>query len=406
MTDPQREAEDLFASVAAMIMDRATSTAWVIMIDGTAVKSSLDFSSFAPSSSIVRTRYLPRTNRLFMETNRGDIVEVELPTLKESAPLQGRPVVYLDQRDWSQLARAMFEPERIGRDSKRDAAEHLIALARSQKVILPMSFAHLGETSKWGETDRRYNLALTLTRLSRGWQMRHPLDVWQTELHQTFSLRFKQLTLPPLDVFTLDGGAIESKKTRDHPDLAMTEFPDGIDYVRRASVYMMSYIDMVLDSEATPMTPVPEWADTFQFITNELAKSSRTSDQKRNDLRFTLLTDIQVQVAEAALLSGITVPELELWVELRPEVDLRNTKCLSLWHEVYQDKHLNPSTKWSSNDLTDMMYLTCAAGYADYVLAERSLTNYVKQAAKRLQKPINIYSRIEDLVAKLKQDGL
>lgn len=191
MANRRDEASELLADIESMVMDRATSSAWIVMTDGTAVRGPLEPSPFSPSSTIIRTRYVPSVNRLFMETNRGDTIETELPTLKSPAPRGGRPVVYLDQRDWSLLAKVLYEPERVRTDRERDAAAHLIALARARKIILPMSFAHLGETSKWSVTDRRYHLALTLTQLSRGWQMRYPIDVWQHELHETFASRFQ-----------------------------------------------------------------------------------------------------------------------------------------------------------------------------------------------------------------------
>jgi len=376
------------------------------MFDGTTVEGIFDHSFFAHGSTIIRTRHDISANRLVMETIRGDTVEVELPTLRAPAPRRDRPIIYLDQRDWSLLASVLFEPIRIRTASQQEAAQYLIALARAQKIILPMSFAHLGETSNWSLTDRRYNLALTLTQLSRGWQMRDPMDVWQRELHHTFASRFKQITRPPLDVFTLEGCAIQSRKTLVDVSSSWSEFPEGIKHVLRAAVCMMSYIDMVLASDSTPETPIPKWENAFQRITDELARSLETSPQKRNILRYVLLSDIKLEVAEAAHLSGITVPELETWIESHFNTDVRAMKSLGLWNEVFQDKHLNTTTKWSANDLTDMMYLTCAAGYADYVLAERSLTSYVKQAARRLHRSIKVYSRIEDLVVELKGEEL
>lgn len=169
---------------------------------------------------------------------------------------------------------------------------------------------------------------------------------------------------------------------------------------------MMSYIDIVLASESSSMTPIPEWVDTFQLITDELAKVPKTSSRKRYMLRFVLLKDIQMQVAEAVHQSGATESELETWVESHFAPDVRAMRCLGLWNEVFQDKHLNTATKWSANDLTDMLFLTCAAEYADYVLAERSSTSYLHQTAKRLGRSIKVYSRINDLVVALENEGL
>lgn len=405
MVDRRDEASELLAGIESMVMDRATSTSWIFMTDGTAVESPFDPSIFPPSSVIVRTRYVPSTNLLFMETNRGDTIETELPTLQDPAPRGERPVVYLDQRDWSFLAKVLFEPERVRTDRERDAAAHLIALARERKIILPMSFAHLGETSWRSDLDQRYHLALTLTQLSRGWQVRYPIDVWQYELHQTFSTRFQQVALPLLDVFTLDACAAESRGTFQEFALSSAGFPKEVEYVRRAMVCMMSYIDSVLASEASLRTPSTDWVDTFQLITDELAKVP-TMSEKRNVLRHMLLKELNLQVvAETANKYGGTPSKLEQWVKSHFEADVRAMRCFGFWSEVYRVKHLDSTTKWLANDLVDMLFLTCAAGYADYVLGERSATSHLKQAARRLGRSVKVYSRMNDLVFALQDDG-
>ena len=76
--------------------------------------------------------------------------------------------------------------------------------------------------------------------------------------------------------------------------------------------------------------------------------------------------------------------------------------CLGVFRETLQGMNLN-NVRWEDNHLTDLMYLTCAAGYADYVVEERSLAGYMQQALKRMDRPINVYRRIQDLVSVLEQ---
>jgi hypothetical protein len=406
MTSHHGEASEIFDGIESMIVDRATSTSWVVMTDGTAAWMPFDPSTFRPTSIIARTRYIPRTSRLFIETNRGDTIEAELPTLKNPAPTHGRPVVYLDQRDWSRLSDVLFEPERAQAVNDRDATTYLIDLARSHKVILPMSFAHFTETSRWHNTERRPHLALTLTQLSRGWLMRYPMDVWQYEFHQTFASRYQQVTVPPLDVFTLDACSAESRDTFQELKISSAGFPEGVEYVGRATICLSSYIDAVLDSEPTVRTSIPEWVDAFQLITDELAKVPVPSPRKRKLLRFPLLKDVMPQVASSISQSGITQREFETWVESYFVRDVGAMNCFGLWNEVFQDKHLDTTTKWRENDLTDMLFLTCAAGYADYLLCEAPMWNSLRQATERLERPIRVYSKITDLAAALKSEGL
>lgn len=77
---------------------------------------------------------------------------------------------------------------------------------------------------------------------------------------------------------------------------------------------------------------------------------------------------------------------------------------LGLFRETLHEKVVNARSEWEGNDLTDMMYLTCAAGYADYVVGERSMVGQMRQALKRLSRPDNVYRRIKDLVPVLERD--
>ena len=52
--------------------------------------------------------------------------------------------------------------------------------------------------------------------------------------------------------------------------------------------------------------------------------------------------------------------------------------AVGLFREVLHSRHLNKGTTWRPNDLTDMIYLSCAAGYADY----RRLTDAVAAIEK------------------------
>jgi hypothetical protein len=387
-------------------MDRATSTATIVTSDGRAASFPLLSSPFDPRSFIVRFEYVPIENLLYAYTELGDTIIAELPSLSNPAPRFGRPVIYLDQRDWSLLANVLYEPERIRSTVERDAAERLIALARETKIILPMSFAHMAETSRWTNTERRYHLALTVVGLSRGWQMRHPLDIRRHELRQSIAINIKQIPLPPLDVFTLAGCAAQPKSPSRPRYGARAGLPPEVAHAVDALTCISSYFEIMLASEAMAMNPISGWDSENQQFTDWLAEEPRTRSQKRKTVWARFFGDIGPEVVQAAHESGITRSEMALWLTRHFDGDVRAMASLGLFNEVYQDKHLNQRTTWRSNDLIDMMYLTCAAGYADYVVAERSLVSHARQAAKRLQRPIKIYPRISDLMVPLKNAGL
>ena len=61
---------------------------------------------------------------------------------------------------------------------------------------------------------------------------------------------------------------------------------------------------------------------------------------------------------------------------------------------------------WKSNDLTDLLFLTCAAGYADFVVGERAAISLIQQAQRRLSRPINVFRRLSDLIPALRDAGI
>jgi hypothetical protein len=100
-------------------------------------------------------------------------------------PPSDRPIVYLDQLHWVTLAQHLWAPEKVA-ERNREAAAELIALARSRRILLPFSSAHMAEAATtWGR--RRHDFVLTVFSLSAGWQMTSPFRVRAEELRRSLS---------------------------------------------------------------------------------------------------------------------------------------------------------------------------------------------------------------------------
>lgn len=69
----------------------------------------------------------------------------------------------LDQKDWIYLARG-----RSGEDSVEDSAKYLRSAASDNKVIVPLSITHFGETVKRLDESSRRRLAGFMFELSKG----------------------------------------------------------------------------------------------------------------------------------------------------------------------------------------------------------------------------------------------
>lgn len=150
--------------VVLAVLDRATSTITLVRSERKEARFPLAAGAFEATSGIARMSYAPDASSVYMETIHGESIFAELPTVKDSAPRHARPVVYLDQKDWSALANTLYGPRKVP-DAERHAAEKLIAWARNKKILLPMSSGHMAETCKWTNDKERYRLALTIVQL-------------------------------------------------------------------------------------------------------------------------------------------------------------------------------------------------------------------------------------------------
>lgn len=147
--------------------------------------------------------YRPWARKLTFAQTNGMGFTLDVGSLRNWSPLRGRPVIYLDQNQWSTLSRAWSASHRLRSAEEHAAAVKLLKLAESGQVILPMSAAHFSETGAWNRTADRAALASTILSGSSGWQMRDPLEIRAAELRVALraSAGFDQEPLP--DVFTL-----------------------------------------------------------------------------------------------------------------------------------------------------------------------------------------------------------
>ena len=201
--------------VVSMSMNRASSSATIVLVNGSVATMPLEPTPFEPSSQLAQITVIPNAALLHLLTTRGDHVAAELANRWDPAPLGGRPVLYLDQNIWSTLFRRIHDADRIDNADEADAAEQLIDLALNRRVIVPYSAAHMSETTQWADRDQRYRLALTILQLSGGWQMRDALEVRCRELWAHLALRYRAYCVLPRPVFTLEPDTIHSGIRRD-----------------------------------------------------------------------------------------------------------------------------------------------------------------------------------------------
>lgn len=394
-TDPS---EDPGPRIVLMRMDRVNSTATFLRSDGKQATLELPSAIRGPTSAIASLTWAPEPGLLFFETTTGDQIVAELANASDLAPLRGRPVIYLDQNHWSTIADTIHSPELVRRPDELDAARYIIELAIARTIVLPMSAAHMSETCKWTDNDARYRLALTILQLSAGWQMRDPLDVRRFELRQALTSRFKNRRLHQPAVFTLEPGAIHGETRGSQLYEPPSDLPEEAAFAVRALMCISGDFDTMLDAEPVAMGESTGWVESLQQFTDWLAQEPRGPHLRRQRTNLLFITDLRRELPEEALRAGITPDEMSEWTRQHSDTDFAALPSLGLFREVLREKLLDPGTTWESNDLTDIMYLTCAAGYADHVVGENSATAQMEQGLRRLERPTNVHRRLAQLV--------
>lgn len=351
--------------------------------DGRVVTAALGNSPFAPTSAILRTTVYVSTWQLHLRTVHNDDVYVELPAPDHRAPVSDRPTIYLDQNHWSTITLAVHYPERITNAAEFDAAARVIGLANAGEVILPMSAGHMSETCKQRDPTERYKRALTIAQLSRGWQLRDPLHLRHLELQSALAARYKRPQIAPPAAITLEPDALYSARDSELPPVG-DDFPPLAQELLHAVRCAAGNIDTMLDGDFVPMPSNAGWAAGFQEFADFLRASPSSKELKRQRTLAKFVVDLGTELTSAAYAAGVSPESMTDWAITHSEHDLQNLPALGLHREVIHEKLSDPQMRWKENDLVDMMYLTSAAGYCTFVVAERSHASHIRNGLRRL----------------------
>ncbi|WP_211355176.1 hypothetical protein [Blastococcus colisei] len=383
-------------------MDRETSSVVFTRSDGKEARFPLGDSPFAETSALSRLHVTPSFDGLLATTRSGDDIVFELPKSSSGEQLAGRLVVYLDQNQWSAVASARHDPAKVA-DEERDAARQLAEWVQQRKIVLPASSGHYYETTKRFDEKKRYALGLTVLQLSRGWQMRDPVQVRRDELHDAFCSFAGTAGSRNAAVFTLMPDVLHGHWRGGTPYVPPADLPPDAAFQHQALTSATALIDVMLDAERIEPGPDTGWAMANQQFSDWLDGVDRTSQQKRKSIDALLLSDLRTELAEEAHAAGGTLRQFQDWLPDQLFEDIPKLPTTGVFREMLHERHLNKGTVWRHNDLTDMVYLSCAAGYADFVVCERHMGNVLTQGLKRLRRPALVFRRLRDAVPAIEE---
>lgn len=333
-------------------------------------------------------------------TSQGDTVASEMYSPVSRDPTKGRPVVYLDQNHWSTLAFTLLEPSRVRKKSEIEPATRIIQLARDGGIILPLSNAHLLETYALHGA-RRYQVGINMAQLTGGWQMRHPLKVRRAEIASSLVAELRPTSGPALKIHPVI--TLEPFAALDDGTNAAEMDPNDPELYRLAHLSSSVMLATLLDPEGLKKVPATGWAESQQAFTDHLATRSGPKPLKGSASYAWTFLDIFGDVVKRLVAMGANPATLE---GIKPRTFLQRTPMLRLYSEVARFRHVDRAARWEPNDLVDMMFLTCAAGYADYVAGEKKTAKHIAQAQRAAGITVNTYPTLEELIDALARDGV
>jgi hypothetical protein len=312
---------------------------------------------------------------------------------KRDLPPATRPVVYLDQNHWSTLAAVTWRPSaRVG-EGEKAAAARIVELARNRAILLPFSSAHAVETGPL-HGQRRLQHASMVLELSRGWQMRNPVDIRARELQQDLAGEDPKapgvFTLEPNVVFAGQGSRLPSA--------------NPIEETLKRLSWMTAVYETFLDEDEPDMTDARAKAERWAAL-HETVSSSMVglgSQKKRRQIaREFLLTDLQVEIATGASARGVSPARTAAWRAERLESGLASLPYVGRWEEVLFHRLSNTGERWVRSDLFDLNFLSAAAAYADVVVGERKTIEYLSRAQRAAAPGATVCSKLHEALGRI-----
>lgn len=123
----------------------------------------------------------------------------------------------------------------------------------------------------------------------------------------------------------------------------------------------------------------------------------------RLNARARFLNDMAQEIVGAARNAGLDQASLDRWLADGFEDDLARMPCLGRQYEVIHQRLSNADDRWEGNDLTDINFLACAAGYADVVVGEKKVSEYLRRVTPRVTEGAFVCRRLSDAVEWLQE---
>ena len=311
-------------------------------------------------------------------------------------------IVYLDQNHWIGLAQARHAPDKIADPDERSAAVWLSAQLRSGELVSPLSIAHFHETHNKRDLSQRRRLAEVMMDLGGELYMRAPnslqLCEWSAALAPASS------AMPDRRVaFSTNANVVNGT---DATPGGGSELGSEFERWSAGAAFGMMLTDLVIPGElaAPGAAAVQGWVAEMARVRDVIVAENTPKEKRQLVAAYRLLQDIRMPLVDAGVSrDAIIAYMLSIAGDKGAQLlkDVRSLPYTGRFSEVLAERWASTNDGWSDHDLFDLMYLSCAAGYADYVVSEKKMAHMLRKVENRVPPGAAVVPKLKDLRARL-----
>jgi len=231
-----------------------------------------------------------------------------------------------------------------------------------------------------------------------------PLRVAESELTTLFASGKSHDADAGRAVFTLDSRELYAESLPPYVPRDPNLPADSVELIN-ALTGIQSILAVLLENERTQdpkgVEMARKWASVHQRLARELERQRHSRPVRRRLTLAAFVKDLGHGLSDAARAGDLSSAELTSWVDTDGDDNIGRLGYLGRRREVMHFRLVNADDHWDEHDLIDMMYLPCAAHYADYVVCEKKTGDYLQRVARDRSGGATVVTSIRDLVSAL-----
>ncbi len=132
------------------------------------------------------------------------------------------------------------------------------------------------------------------------------------------------------------------------------------------------------------------------------SEANASAEEKWATARMAVLSDLTDGLAAAAAIAKLDNNQWQEWLA-GSEGSLDAMPAIGRVQAVTHQRLCDSQYPWHRRDLSDMHFLSCAAGYADFLLAEKATSHDLRRAERRSTSGAQISLSAGELVNSIEQ---